>query len=197
MLVTVLLDNAQRVKPRRSRSAGPNDLRLPTVVLAFLSLRHRALTRLLGPVARQTRCAQLMWRRSQRPVKSRSRAARMSPVSGQTAVLKVHDRWLPLAGFQRGGFCKVDSLDSTKESSTPRSRFRKYLIKSRFSPDPAPSGFRLASPVKMPVASETPRCAPPHTLRAGEEPCQGGAGRGSIVAETLIPHARKGVECVP
>jgi hypothetical protein len=29
--------------------------------------------------------------------------------------------WLPLAGFRRGGFRKVDSLDSAKESSAPRS----------------------------------------------------------------------------
>ena len=42
--------------------------------------------------------------------------------------------------------------------------------------DYAPSGFRLDSPVKLPVASETPRCAPPHTFRAGEEPCGGGVG---------------------
>ena len=35
-------------------------------------------------------------------------------------------------------------------------------------------GFRLDSPVKVPVASELPRCAPPHTKGAGEEPCRGG-----------------------
>lgn len=28
--------------------------------------------------------------------------------------------------------------------------------------------------VKMPDASEPPRCAPPHTFRAGEEPEEGG-----------------------
>lgn len=45
---------------------------------------------------------------------------------------------------------------------------------SRFSQDQPSGGFRLASPVKRPVASETPRCAPPHTFRAGEEPEVGG-----------------------
>jgi hypothetical protein len=68
----------------------------------------------------------------------------------------------------------VDSLASAKESSTPRSRFRKPLIMSRFFQNHPAGGFRLASPVKLPVASEMPRCAPPHTFRAGEEPCQGG-----------------------
>jgi len=29
------------------------------------------------------------------------------------------DRWLPLAGFWHGGFRKLDSLASAKESSTP------------------------------------------------------------------------------
>ena len=33
----------------------------------------------------------------------------------------------------------------------------------------------MDSPTKSTSASETPRCAPPHTNRAGEEPCQGGA----------------------
>lgn len=35
-------------------------------------------------------------------------------------------------------------------------------------------GFHLASPVKTPHASEPPRCAPPHTIKAGEEPEEGG-----------------------
>ena len=48
---------------------------------------------------------------------------------------------------------------------------------SRFSKDHRAGGFRLDSPAKLPVASEMPRCAPPHTLRAGEEPCRGGRGR--------------------
>ena len=45
---------------------------------------------------------------------------------------------------------------------------------SRFFQNRAAGGFRLDSPVKVPVASEMPRCAPPHTNAAGEEPCQGG-----------------------
>lgn len=40
---------------------------------------------------------------------------------------------------------------------------------------PSPStGFRVDSPVKKPVASELPGCAPPYTFGAGEEPCRGG-----------------------
>ena len=46
---------------------------------------------------------------------------------------------------------------------------------SRFSQVHPAGGFRLDSPVKVPVASEMLRCAPPHTFGAGEEPCQGGA----------------------
>jgi hypothetical protein len=83
-------------------------------------------------------------------------------------------RWLPLAGFWPSGFHKLDSLDSTKESSKPRSRFRKPLIMSRFSQILTAGGFRLDSPVKVPVASEMLRSAPPYTNRAREEPCQGG-----------------------
>ena len=48
---------------------------------------------------------------------------------------------------------------------------------SRFFKNRAAGGFRLDSPVKVPVASEMPRCAPPHTFGAGEEPCQGGVGQ--------------------
>jgi hypothetical protein len=48
-------------------------------------------------------------------------------------------------------------------------------------PDHQAGGFRLASPVKMPVASETPRCAPPHTFGAGEEPEEGGAKRANFL----------------
>ena len=52
---------------------------------------------------------------------------------------------------------------------------------SRFFQNRAAGGFRLDSPVKVPVASEMPRCAPPHTNGAGEEPCPGGR------AETKAP----------
>jgi len=55
--------------------------------------------------------------------------------------------WLPLAGFRQGGFRKLASLDSAKESSTPRSWFRKPLITSRFFQDRPAGGFRLDSPV--------------------------------------------------
>jgi len=40
------------------------------------------------------------------------------------------------------------------------------------------------SPVKKPVASEMPRCAPPYTFGAGEEPCRGGG------AEKKVPEGR-------
>jgi hypothetical protein len=50
------------------------------------------------------------------------------------------------------------------------------LIMNRFSQIPTAGGFRLDSPVKVPVASEMLRSAPPYTSRAREEPCQGGLG---------------------
>ena len=40
----------------------------------------------------------------------------------------------------------------------------------------------------MPFASELPRCAPPHTFSAGEEPEEGGGGSLRL-AEPLIFHA--------
>jgi hypothetical protein len=48
------------------------------------------------------------------------------------------------------------------------------LITSRFFACQALGGFRVDSPVKVPVASEMLRCAPPHTFGAGEEPLGGG-----------------------
>ena len=48
---------------------------------------------------------------------------------------------------------------------------------SRFFSGQAESGFHLDSPVKKPVASEMPRCAPPHANGAGEEPLDGGERR--------------------
>ena len=48
---------------------------------------------------------------------------------------------------------------------------------SHFSRGHRAGGFRLDSPVKLPVASEMPRCAPPHTFGAGEEPSGGGQKR--------------------
>jgi len=38
------------------------------------------------------------------------------------------------------------------------------------------------SPVKKPVASEMPRCAPPHTFGAGEEPWEGESSHYTISA---------------
>ena len=57
----------------------------------------------------------------------------------------------------------------------------------------AQGGFRLASPVKLPHASEPPRCAPPHTFGAGEEPEEGG-GVSLGLAEPLISHAPERIE---
>jgi hypothetical protein len=45
---------------------------------------------------------------------------------------------------------------------------------SRFFQDHPGGSFRLDSPVKVPVASEMPRRAPPHTFEAGEELLGGG-----------------------
>ena len=64
---------------------------------------------------------------------------------------------------------------------------------SRFFQNRPASGFRLDSPVKVPVASEMPRCAPPHTFRAGEEPEEGG-GVSLGLAEPLISHAPERIE---
>jgi len=49
------------------------------------------------------------------------------------------------------------------------------------------------SPVKLPVASEPPRCAPPHTFGAGEEPEEGREGSLGL-AEPLIFHAPERIE---
>jgi len=38
----------------------------------------------------------------------------------------------------------------------------------------------VASPVKKPVASEMPRCAPPYTDQAGEEPWEGETGNVAV-----------------
>ena len=62
---------------------------------------------------------------------------------------------------------------------------------SRFSEGHAAGGFRLDSPVKLPVASEMPRCAPPYTDPAREEPDEGG---GLWLTEPLISHAPERIE---
>ena len=56
---------------------------------------------------------------------------------------------------------------------------------SRFFQDHPAGGFRLASPVKLPVASETPRCAPPHTFGAGRNHAVGGGQIGTLAAGAL------------
>ena len=50
-------------------------------------------------------------------------------------------------------------------------------------------GFRLDSPVKVPVASEMPRCAPPYTFGGGEEPCRGG--------QRKMRSLKRGLPCFP
>lgn len=44
----------------------------------------------------------------------------------------------------------------------------------------------MASPVKRPVASEMPRCAPPHTFGAGEEPEEGERDAISLPIKRLL-----------
>ena len=48
---------------------------------------------------------------------------------------------------------------------------------SRFFQNRAAGGFRLDSPVKVPAASEMPRCAPPHTKGPGRNHGRGGERR--------------------
>lgn len=61
---------------------------------------------------------------------------------------------------------------------------------SRFFQNHAAGGFRVDSPVKKPGASEMPRCAPPHTFRAGEEPLGGGEhGDTAKASGTLVNFA--------
>ena len=55
---------------------------------------------------------------------------------------------------------------------------------SRLFQDHSAGGFRLDSPVKLPVASEMPRCAPPHTLGPGRNHWEGEEGVSDGVART-------------
>ena len=43
--------------------------------------------------------------------------------------------------------------------------------------------------MKKPVASEMPRCAPPHINGSGEEPCRGRGGRNESAREGFPPGA--------
>ena len=68
---------------------------------------------------------------------------------------------------------------------------------SRFFQDYPAGGFRLDSPVKVPVASEMPRCAPPYTNRAREEPCQGGAGVATGPYKTFVKQSHAAMQLRP
>jgi len=81
--------------------------------------------------------------------------------------------WLPVVASGYLASPKVASVASRRESTPARSCFRKPLIWLTNSGIKAQGGFRLASPVKLPHASEPPRCAPPHTIKAEEEPEEG------------------------
>jgi hypothetical protein len=74
-----------------------------------------------------------------------------------------------------GGFRQVASLASERNPACPCGVPDKSLILSHNADAIHGGGFQVASPVKKPRASEMPRCAPPYTNRAWEEPCQGAA----------------------
>lgn len=67
------------------------------------------------------------------------------------------------------------SLDSAVEFTVSLLCGGKPLISSQDLVPSSSTGFRVDSPVKKPVASELPGCAPPYTNRAREEPWPGGA----------------------
>lgn len=66
------------------------------------------------------------------------------------------------------------SLDSAVESTVSLLCGGKPLISSQDLVPSSSTGFRVDSPVKKPVASELPGCAPPYTDRARGEPCRWG-----------------------
>ena len=82
--------------------------------------------------------------------------------------------WIPARWLAQTGF-----PGSRKGSSTPRSRFGKPSIMSRFFQNRVAGGFRLDSPVKVPVATKMLRCAPPpYKLgEGGTMPWGGGQAR--------------------
>ena len=83
-------------------------------------------------------------------------------------------RWLPRVASAVSGFLWVDSLDPVRNPPVPERWLRKPLKMSRNLGRAGAGGFRVDSPVKRPDARKVPGCAPPYTLRAGEEPCRGG-----------------------
>jgi hypothetical protein len=78
-------------------------------------------------------------------------------------------RWLPRGWLP----ALLARLDSAVESTRSSLGGGKPLISSQdLMPSPS-TGFRVDSPVKKPVASELPGCAPPYTFGSGEEPWEG------------------------
>jgi hypothetical protein len=73
-----------------------------------------------------------------------------------------------------GGFRQVAALASERNPPCPSGQPGKSLILIHNAEAICGGGFQVASPVKKPRASEMPRCAPPYTFGAGEEPCRGG-----------------------
>ena len=82
--------------------------------------------------------------------------------------------WLPGVASGHLASPEVDSLDSHRESTLPARGPRKSLKWIRNLARIGRGGFQVDSPVRIHVASEMPRCAPPHTFRAGEEPVERG-----------------------
>jgi hypothetical protein len=78
-----------------------------------------------------------------------------------------------------GGFRQVASLASERNPACPCGVPDKSLILSHNAEAIRGGGFQVASPVKKPRASEMPRCAPPYTRIAREEPCRGGGRAGA------------------
>jgi len=76
-------------------------------------------------------------------------------------------KWLPhLPGWILGFLSRIHPAGLTAP--------RNLLLYKHFIPEASRGGFQVDSPVKKPVASEMPRCAPPYTQRPGEEPWEGG-----------------------
>ena len=81
--------------------------------------------------------------------------------------------WLLRVAFLAKRTHQVDSLASKRNPPWPPMLSGKVLKLSHNFPQGRRGGFQVASPVKLPVASEMLRCAPPHTNEAWEEPWEG------------------------
>jgi len=79
-------------------------------------------------------------------------------------------RWIPkwLTGFPRWILLFLSRIHPEGQITS-----RNQLLLNYFTVNASRGGFRLDSPVKKPVASEMPRCAPPYTDWAREEPWEG------------------------